>query len=971
MGVKITDIRFNNNFRSGQNLDFLLACIGERVNIEVDFEFQDIVFASTVLNKENAIEFEPINSTVNISDITGIIESEDGSAFTDCFVGDSIKVYDAGLTSFTAYTVTEKIDNGIIRVGSSLGNKVLATDSYVYNTTPFAGLRYTYNLVDSGASFNSLIDGEFQQGESDEVDATVLTDKTVYFTGEKSYQIGSMLIKGRDTEGLNGATGGGNDDIKQLFTLTHNTVITPFFLSNQYNDLLAGKKPTYFEANNTLNYIAELSLGRDLSNPNKIQTLTAVSNQSNVGWFNERFNGGRNNYSISSLILTDVAAATTISQLEFGKEIQVDIIIDNTTDAPFSNTNTNYTFGFNCLPEDSELYDKNGYDQTRNFAFDSKDNVLGSGSVNGDNFGNDLQIIKTLTSTYISATQMKITAVIDTGTDADAILQQGDFDRYQFWVITENHALTASKSDKVNLLASVNEFFVQQAAVDPVISTAGTTFIEHPYTDKLDGVTPVALKLFPVDDLVANTDFYIDFAAAPPTVGGTLATIAGLNYSPVAGVPSTVMAYDLTNNKIIGVASWQGTRISTQEKLRDSINDNVAYGVVFGGYPAYVDNGGYQNATVFTFGLNHAVKFDAPAVGVAYNGIQVQEISSFGGSVVISSATMASGTDGIAGGLSSQGVIIKNIQNKLILRDGDEQQADVLLEEFNFSTANYPLVGDVQDIDFEQDRVFKIPAEIRKTIKCFRDFPNDSGTKKYFTNQYPFMHRWEYWVALFESLTGETIPSELFDNTLEDNGINHFWHRYTTIAYWLIAYDLVFTLEQNGVEFTQTFSSELADSTDFDGNTDWTSNEIKSFDITSGLEIVNGSEKFIKGYENVRIEASFDKTTGPVPDIGQVGIVIWIETYEKGGISDIRRISSFYPVGLDTWFKSVDTSDKVEVTKVGSVFTGKALIDYTKLPKGKEFTIYARIYEFQGGEAKQFMDDTDFDFMDDVQYNFM
>ena len=26
------------------------------------------------------------------------------------------------------------------------------------------------------------------------------------------------------------------------------------------------------------------------------------------------------------------------------------------------------------------------------------------------------------------------------------------------------------------------------------------------------------------------------------------------------------------------------------------------------------------------------------------------------------------------------------------------------------STANYPLVGDVQDIDFEQDRVFKIPA---------------------------------------------------------------------------------------------------------------------------------------------------------------------------------------------------------------------------------------------------------------------
>jgi len=109
--------------------------------------------------------------------------------------------------------------------------------------------------------------------------------------------------------------------------------------------------------------------------------------------------------------------------------------------------------------------------------------------------------------------------------------------------------------------------------------------------------------------------------------------------------------------------------------------------------------------------------------------------------------------------------------------------------------------------------------------------------------------------------------------------------------------------------------------------------------------LLSGSTKLIQGYTDTRIVASFEKLTGDIPVIDDVEIVIWIEVKEIGGISDIRRFSSVYEAGTDTWFKSVDASNKVVKAKVGSVYTGECIVDYTKLPDNAEFTIYARLYD--------------------------
>ncbi len=162
--------------------------------------------------------------------------------------------------------------------------------------------------------------------------------------------------------------------------------------------------------------------------------------------------------------------------------------------------------------------------------------------------------------------------------------------------------------------------------------------------------------------------------------------------------------------------------------------------------------------------------------------------------------------------LSNKGAKIKRVQSRFSLRDGAGIENDIVLEDFSVSVINYPVIGNkAQNITFSQDRSYRIPNEIRKTIKIERDFASDTTDVKYFNYWYPFMERWQYWITL---LNITAPPSGIFDPSMPLNGLNNFWYRFTTVADWHLWYDVILTLEQNGVEFQQTFSSKLKDSND-------------------------------------------------------------------------------------------------------------------------------------------------------------
>ena len=820
MPIQITDVRFNNEFRSSQDLNYLISCIGERVSVEVDFSYEDIIYATA----DNFIILGPESHLTNLADDTGIIFSEDQSAFADYKVGDTCVIVRDGFTT-SEVTVIEVIDGSLIRTTHGALDFTLADDTdFIFNNTAFKGLTYKFNLTD-GSTFVSLVDEEEQRAQIGTMSNATLSNQTLDLMGIKSWQADTVQVKG--TGGI--LTDGFYE--QQSFTITHNTVVTPFFLTDEHADLLIGKKPIYFEGDTNLNYIAEIAIGRDLTNPNDVKILTVPTNKSNTGWHNENFNGGPTNYVISSLTITRLSDSVVLNQLEQSTDCQVDIVITNTTDTPFSASNTKFAFGFNYLPEDESLYQENTFNQTRNFLFDSKLTTAGTGAVNGDNFGTPLQVIKTVEAISVTSSSMTVRAVINTGADANAIIEQLDLLRYKMWVIVEDHSTTAQLSDKVNLLAQVNEFLVVNITSN-LITALPPKFIPHPETDKTGAILASAFTHFPVDDIVANLDFSIDFT----------------------------------------------------------------------------------------------------------------------------------------GHLATELIKITNIKSRIYLSHATE--ADILLEDFSFGTSAFPIIGgQAQAIDFSQDRVFKIPdGEIRKTVRALREYTEDSGNVLAYNYKYPFMDRWEYWEAL-ANIT--SAPTGIFDNTEPNNGLNHFWYRYTTVAGWEIHYDVTFTIEQNGETFTQVFDTRIFDPRNFEGNTDWSNHEIKSFTEPGGFELTSGPDKFIYGYSDIRIRVQAEKIFGPIPAVGDVVVVIWIETFEAGGIKDIRRISSLYDVGGDSWFKSVDASDKVVVTSPSSgVFRGEAILDHTKLPTNQCFTVYARFYDVTTPAPKQFQDGSAFLFQSGAQYQF-
>lgn len=789
--IYISAQRFNNQFRPSQDLGWLLALIGEKVTVETDFYFEDITYATA----DNTIILFPDAADVDLTDSTGIIWSEDGIAFTDYQVGDTIGVDDAGV--WTYYTVNEKLTNGMVRTTYAGANRTLPTGSYVFNATPMAGVKYAWNLVPSGSSFNSLIDGEYQQAEIATADPTNLLNQFMAFKGLLSYQNGTVQIAGNGTSG-----GGAGGDTQQRFTITHDFIVTPLFLMEQYEDIIIGKKPDYFEAENCLNYICQIQLGRDLKNPNGFQTLDVNVPKSNTGWFGENYNGSKTNYSLTSLVIKD--GTTTIDALRYDKDITVEAIIGNSADSPFSNGNTQWIFGFTFLPDNEDLYQDNGRELVDNFLYDQAKGVIG-GSDNGDNYGNSMQVIKTVVSTHISSSSTKLTATINVGADAEAIIKASDKGTYMMWIMVENHSLAAALSDKVNLLIQVSDFDLELTTTDLI--TAEHNFIRHPYgsTDTTffegDG-----FNMFPVDDVAVNIPFSIDF-----------------------------------------------------------------------------------------------------------------------------------------NGLEDDGIVINKIINRLVIQHATE--SDITLEETSVDVSNFQFVdGYIQEIDFELDRVFKIPDSIRKTITVERDPDNDTGTTIAWIMNYPFMNRWEYW----DALAILNPPSGIFDKNEMLNGLNNFWNRLANVSGWTMAFETEFQITQNGEEFSQVFTTEI-DSSDFDSGTEWGNEFIKTYDPTGVTEQTSGGNKYISGYQDTWVKASFEKISGLIPAAINVEIVIWIETYEAGGITGIRRISSVEPIDSQSWFKSVDTSNKVKITKTGSTFVGEVLIDYTKLPNNTSYNIYSRIYDQTGG----------------------
>lgn len=484
MAIKVTSIQFDSTLDNSGYSDFLTGNIGDALKIKVNFYFEN----TNVATSDNSVIFAPTN--INTLDVTDLIQCENNEFISGLKVGDLIVISSMGVGYDGTYTVTQLIDANTFRVDDTFTNAI-KTSGNILNTTNNKGLRYYYNFVENGNSFVSLTDpNEINLFTTNVLDYDdTITVLNLSATGSKTAQIGTATIQAI-----------GEDNGRILYEIIHNTFITPLHLANQLNDTENGIRPSYFKGGSTLNYICQIDLGRNLLDVNNFETVQS-SVIGNVGWFNENFNGLQSNYTLNGIIYTN-----TINALDLNVNTEVVISID-CTDASFT-TSTKVNLGFIYLPENESDYQENNRLLKDNFCFDSKIVVTNNTPSNGANFGNSKQVIKDVKSSFIDASNIWVTANIELGSDYKAIINESDFKNYLLFVSVENIANDFDSKDRVNLICDVNKFAIELADIE-LVKNEGTFFIEHPYDTRSFGI--ITLDIQPVDDVVCNSEFYIDF----------------------------------------------------------------------------------------------------------------------------------------------------------------------------------------------------------------------------------------------------------------------------------------------------------------------------------------------------------------------------------------------------------------------------------------------------------------------------
>jgi hypothetical protein len=315
-------------------------------------------------------------------------------------------------------------------------------------------------------------------------------------------------------------------------------------------------------------------------------------------------------------------------------------------------------------------------------------------------------------------------------------------------------------------------------------------------------------------------------------------------------------------------------------------------------------------------------------------------------------------------GRSADAIKINTIGCNIIAKNS------VTLEQFNLETYQYNISGASvvngnQFTDMKINTPLQIPTgEIRKYIGIKRRVDLDTVDRFYYEFTYPFLMRWEY----FKELQG--VNGVFFDSAEPFNGFNNFWHRYTTEPNWNIYFEFESFVNKNGNVLKYNSESAIV-TNDWDSNTNFVTNDIRTYDIDTNVQLVSGIQGFIQGYKTTKVIAQFNKVVGAV-DLPNTVAVIRIEPFEQGGRDISQRISSSnvrggYEILIDS--NSIGTTS---LYSSGQTIYAECLIDNDKLPNNTQFKISSRVYEKLLSSSKnfEFGDPFNFEFGDPYQFEF-
>lgn len=269
-------------------------------------------------------------------------------------------------------------------------------------------------------------------------------------------------------------------------------------------------------------------------------------------------------------------------------------------------------------------------------------------------------------------------------------------------------------------------------------------------------------------------------------------------------------------------------------------------------------------------------------------------------------------------------------------------QEEFIVDSKSINLPSAPIINLHQYFNISQAQPYHVPAlEIRKNMIART---NTALSNNNYEFAYPFLNRWEYWVAL------AGVSGLFFNAAQPNNGMNEDWQHYIN-NFWTARYRYELNAKINGVPALYSSSVDFK-IFDRDLPSENTTCVIKTYDPDSLTELVDGSgNKYILGYKNTLMRAVFTNTEDGF-SFTDTTVVLGIEIKEQGGRYGKSRMSSKYVPDSDTFFIPLIGQTKVKLTNngtfplfPGTTLTAEVLIDFSQLDlSALDWKLTARVY---------------------------
>lgn len=311
------------NYPSGTNT-WLLAntgqLIAEEFELIFDFDFttspqQQVRFLSPYSFQLLSGEWGDLGFTIGATcTITGTITDIVGGGTRD-YNGFTFTITD--IIGDTIIVDTELYPSSLGFTGNISPNSGAGNDALFFNVSTVAPetIEIYHNIVPNGSGFspNSIIDNEVNRFKIEGVAAlSVSAFATVQQLGNKSGgSYASQMFQRISDVGTKRA-------YKVTFT---------YFTPTNFEDA-DFEKPSYLEANQSLKPVYRILAYPEDNNPNSVLTYEYSANEGNIGWYNESYNQGINDFTIDSVVITGADGAI-LSEIDHNQTCSVELTASN------------------------------------------------------------------------------------------------------------------------------------------------------------------------------------------------------------------------------------------------------------------------------------------------------------------------------------------------------------------------------------------------------------------------------------------------------------------------------------------------------------------------------------------------------------------------------------------------------------------------------------------------------------------